>query len=123
AARRVMREAGNVIEVAVRDGGRRIADDVVRRAPELEQRPETGELVEGFVARDRDALYGNARRLDADAPAAVGIGLPHGRRLFQTRGLGQKSSANAASTSAHASTADIERNIRSLITRPPSEHS
>src|SRR5262249_4238360 len=113
---------GNVIEMPVRDGDRRITDDVVGSAPEFEQRAKSWELVEGFVARDRDSLDGDSRRLDANPPAAVGIILPHGRRLFQACSEGQKSRATAASTSTQASTAEIERNMRSVMSCPPCRH-
>src|SRR5206468_8753637 len=46
-------------------------------ASELEQRPQSRKLVEGFMAGDRDALDGNARGVEADAAPARRIVLRH----------------------------------------------
>ena len=111
AARGVMREAGHVIEMSVRDADVGQADGVFGRAAELEQRAEGRQLVEGFVARDGNALDRDPGRLDRDAaPAAGKVGMVsrraggYFRRESSARTRASKSSARTRASRSSART-------------------
>src|SRR5215471_1742228 len=69
----MVRQTCRVVQMPVRKADCRVTQRILGGSAELEQYVEARQLVEGFVASDRNSFDFDSGRLDPHASAAVGI--------------------------------------------------